>query len=193
MTLDRPSHKARKFCTWRNPVASLSKADGLRSAEMDREQKAWLENRGRGLGLFGAWEGKEGWYGGRIQQIAMLRRRPGAKGYNITLDRLQLGRSNRVTRFVGSRSILQVRIEQKLVREESSKLMDFLARRHILCGRVFHPFYAKENKVYLVECSDHERTPKASEGDQYRLSWDKFIEWHNPFDLNAKQVGSLCK
>ena len=158
------------------------------SAELDREQKARMENRDRGLGLQGAWEGKENWYGGRVQQIARLRRATSGKGYELTLDTLQLGRSNRVTRFAGSRSILQVRIENKIVTAEGDKLIAFLSRRHVLCGRVFYPFYAKENKVYLVECSDYERTPSVLEGDHLRLSWDDFISWHNPLGLNAAQV-----
>ncbi|KLO20599.1 hypothetical protein SCHPADRAFT_816328 [Schizopora paradoxa] len=156
--------------------------------ELDREQKAKLENEGRGLGLRGAWEGVEDWYGGRVQQIARLRKVPGVEGYSIMLDRMQHGKSNRVTRFFGSRSILQIRIEEKLVRSQGTKIMEFLSRRQVICGRIFYPFFAKENKVYLVECNeDLDRKTRISEGDQYRISWKGFISWHNPMELNRHQ------
>ncbi len=156
---------------------------------MDREQKAKLENIGRGLGLRGHGRVWKTGMAGRIQQVARLRRVPGSHGYSITLEKMQLGKSNRVTRFAGSRSILQIRMDQKLVQSEGDKLIEFLARRQVVCGRVFHPFFAKENKIYLVECNeDLDRRPKDTEGDQFRLSWNDFIAWHNPLRLNREQV-----
>ncbi|KIM43196.1 hypothetical protein M413DRAFT_26372 [Hebeloma cylindrosporum] len=40
--------------------------------ELDREQAAIKENRSRGLGLMGEWEGHSEWYDGQIQQLARL-------------------------------------------------------------------------------------------------------------------------
>lgn len=80
-------------------------------------------------------------------------------------------------------------MEDKLVQSQGSKIIEFLSRRQVICGRVFFPFFAKENKIYLVECNeDLDRKPKLSEGDQFRLSWKEFIRWHNPLELNRQQV-----
>lgn len=163
------------------------------SAELDREHVARLEGCGRGLGLMGAWHGVENWYGGRVQQIARLSEFNDKTGaMKITLDRLEMGRSNRLTRFLGSVSVLQIRIKKELVTRHGEALIKALAQRFVLCGRIFLPFHAKENKVYLVEVNeDFERRPVASLGDGARLSWNTFIKWHNPLELNAKQVRYL--
>lgn len=141
----------------------------------------------------GAWHGVENWYGGRVQQIARLSEFNDKTGaMKITLDRLEMGRSNRLTRFLGSVSVLQIRIKKELVTRHGEALIKALAQRFVLCGRIFLPFHAKENKVYLVEVNeDFERRPVASLGDGARLSWNTFIKWHNPLELNAKQVRYL--
>ena len=138
----------------------------------------------------GAWQGVENWYGGRIQQIARLIDFNDKTGsMTITLDRLEMGRSNRLTRFLGSVSVLQIRIKKNLVTRYGNSLIKALARRFVLCGRVFLPFHAKENKVYLAEINeDFQRSPVAALGDGTRLSWEDFIQWHNPLKLNSRQV-----
>lgn len=125
-----------------------------------------------------------------MQQIACLSEFDGRTGaMKITLDRLELGKTNRLSRFMGSVSVLQLRIKKELLTRQGDALIKTLARRFVLCGRIFLPFHAKENKVYLVEINeDFERSPVRSLGDEARLSWDAFISWHNPLKLNAKQV-----
>jgi hypothetical protein len=39
--------------------------------EYDREQLALVENKGRGLGTMGQWEGKDNWYGILIVQLRL--------------------------------------------------------------------------------------------------------------------------
>ena len=75
------------------------------------------------------------------------------------------------------------------------RLSDFLAQRFVLCGRVFVALRPRESKggnawkVYLIEVSENvDRRPKASEGDHRRLTLREFVRWHNPVELNRKQV-----
>ena len=107
----------------------------------------------------------------------------------LTMEKSELGKTNRLTRFMGPVSVLQLRIKKELLTRQGDALVKALARRFVLCGRIFLPFHAKENKVYLVEINaDFERTPVPNLGGETRLSWDAFISWHNPPELNAKQV-----
>ena len=73
---------------------------------MEREQKAILENAGRGLGLRGPWEGEQNWYGGIVQQVARLEEEGGR--FKIRLCRLEMRKSYRFARFLGSRRLLRL-------------------------------------------------------------------------------------
>lgn len=165
------------------------------SAELDREHKALIEAKQRGLGLMGTWESEENWYGGKVQQIVHLRFNADPKDglYSFKLGKLEYGRSNRITRFLGSVSVLQVRIAKDVYsKKKGNDLIDFLSRRHVLCGRVYVPFYAKENKIYLVETNeDFGRLPVSALGDHLRVSWSSFVDRNNPLELNKNQVRSF--
>lgn len=163
---------------------------GYLRAEYDREQAAINENKGRGLGGMGPWRGKDDWYGGRIQQIARVRKGKGKGSFVIQLEKPEIRRSHRFSRFLGSRRILQVRVSDDLMFQHGDDIRAFLAcHKFILCGRVFLPFHAKELGVYMMETNqDYDRQPARSEGDQHRLSLRQFIDWHNPFRLNSAQV-----
>lgn len=158
--------------------------------ELDREQAAILENKARGLGLMGKWHGQDDWFGGRIQQIARLSKSNDNDGrYRIQLEPMEKRRSHRFARFCGSRRILQLRIPKDLILKESAQLKVFLQGKFILCGRVFVPFHAKDHSLYMVETNENwERKPRPACGDQYRLSFAEFINWHNPPEYNYKQV-----
>jgi hypothetical protein len=157
--------------------------------ELDREQAAIIENKGRGLGLMGEWRGHDNWYGGRIQQVARLSSHPGKQSYEIHLEAMEKRRSHRFARFCGSRRILQLRISKDLMLKESAKLKKFLQGKFILCGRVFIPFHVKDNCLYMVETNeDWERQVQVEFGDQLRISFSDFIQWHNPPEYNFKQV-----
>ncbi|KAJ3566178.1 hypothetical protein NP233_g7159 [Leucocoprinus birnbaumii] len=164
-------------------------ANQLLWKELDREQAAILENKGRGLGLMGEWDGQENWYGGRIQQIAKLSKAKDGRGYSIHLEAMEKRRSHRFARFCGSRRILQLRIPEKLIFDECAQLKEFFQRKFILCGRVFVPFYAKDHRLYMVEINeDWERQPQQESGDLYRKSYTDFVNWHNPPAYNFKQA-----
>ncbi|RDB19363.1 putative RNA-dependent RNA polymerase SHL2 [Hypsizygus marmoreus] len=154
--------------------------------ELDREQAAILENCERGLGLMGEWHGENDWYGGRVQQLARLVR--SGNQYAIHLEAPEKRRSYRLARYLGSRRILQLRIPNDLIMKESKEVKAFLLKKFVLCGRVFVPYYAKDNGVYLVETDEnHERHPGDWCGDGFRKTFAEMIEWHNRLDLNKDQ------
>ncbi|TFY77228.1 hypothetical protein EWM64_g6785 [Hericium alpestre] len=155
--------------------------------EYDREQDAIMDGRGRGLGLTGDWKDAQGWYGGQIQQVVRL-----TKDMNkFHLESPEMTRSNRFARFLGSRRLLELRVGHKLKYADDT-LKTRLAKRFVLCGRVFVPIDSKDGKVYLMETDeDYERCSAPSEGDQQRMSLQDFIAWHNPLSRNYKQVGMV--
>ncbi|KAH0837829.1 RNA dependent RNA polymerase-domain-containing protein [Lanmaoa asiatica] len=155
--------------------------------EYDREQDAILENKGRGLGGMGPWKGQDSWYGGRIQQVGRLVRTQGR--FLIQLEKPEIRRSHRFSRYLGSRRILQVRVTDDLLYKHGTEVRLLLnSRKFILCGRVFLPFHAKEGGMYLIETSlDFERVASDQDGDQFRKSLGDFINWHNPLPLNKQQ------
>ena len=84
---------------------------------MDREQAALEEGIDRGLGLMdGQWHGKANWFGGRIQQIARVIKGDGKKeaDWRTELEPMEMKRSHRLGRELGSRRILQVKIGKDL-------------------------------------------------------------------------------
>ncbi|KAG8219296.1 RNA dependent RNA polymerase-domain-containing protein [Butyriboletus roseoflavus] len=155
--------------------------------EYDREQDAILENKGRGLGGMGPWKGKDGWYGGRIQQVGRLVRAHGR--FLIHLEKPEIRRSHRFSRYLGSRRILQVRVADDLLYKHGDDVRLLLSSsKFILCGRVFLPFHAKEGSMYLIETNqDFERSASSQDGDQFRISLKDFICWHNPLGSNDRQ------
>jgi hypothetical protein len=169
---------------------SLLSSDGCNYVfrkELDREQAALIENEGRGLGLMGSWHGEDNWFGGQIQQVARLKEKDSR--YVICLDPMEKRRSHRFSRFCGSRRILQLRIAKGDILKEGATLKRFLQQKFILCGRIFVPFHVKDHSLYMVETNeDWKRQPSAEAGDNHRLSFAKFINWHNPPEYNSKQV-----
>lgn len=154
--------------------------------EYDREQLAIVENKGRGLGTMGDWEGKENWYGGKIQQVAHIVR--AGSSFKLELEKPEIRRSYRFSRFLGSRRVLQIRVPASLTYD--TKVLKFLeSNKFVLCGRVFVPFHAKEGSVYLFETNENiDRQTNPGDGDGHRLTLYEFVQWHNPLMLNLKQV-----
>ena len=170
-------------------------------AEYDREQDAIAEDHEsrRGLGLYGDWapwyDGSgEDWYGGRITQSARLVEEYGQ--FKVYLDTPTYGKNPpRFARFLGSRRMLRLSIPPRV---DKDRLRNLLARKFVLCGRVFIALRPKEGKggqawkVYLIEVNENvDRRPKDSEGDHRRLTLREFVRWHNPIELNDKQARCL--
>ncbi|KDR85760.1 hypothetical protein GALMADRAFT_53536 [Galerina marginata CBS 339.88] len=170
-------------------VGSVQPANLYLWKELDREQSAIKENRSRGLGLMGEWEGAPNWYGGQIQQLARLVKDGGS--YKLTLEPMEKRRSHRFARFYGSRRFLQLRIPEEILKKENSRVKSFLTKKFILCGRTFVPFHSKEHGLYMVETNDNwGRSSQDWCGDQFRLSFNQFVNWHNPLE-KAKNYGQV--
>ncbi|KAF9652836.1 hypothetical protein BDM02DRAFT_3108435 [Thelephora ganbajun] len=166
-------------------------------AEYDREQEAIAEDHDsrRSLGVYGDWapwhKGPgEDWYGGRISQCARVVEEAGQ--FKVFLDPPAYQKTtSRFARFLGSRRMLRLTIPPGI---HQDRLRSFLARKFVLCGRVFVALRRKESKsgkpwkVYLIEVNeDVDRYPEVSEGDQSRLTFQEFVRWHNPIQVNNKQ------
>lgn len=140
----------------------------------------------------GDWEEAQNWYGGRVQQIAHLAKRPPSEGglkYQVVLEKFESTRSHRFARFLGSLGVVQMSIPKDLINRERDDVITFLSQKFVLCGRVYRPFTSKEGKVYLMEIDkDYEREPDLNQGDQYRISFREFLDWQNPIHLNYDQV-----
>ena len=152
-------------------------------AELDREQAAIIENKSRGLGLQGEWMGERDWFGGQVQQVARVIETKD-RGYHLRLEKIEMKKSHRFARYLGSRHLMQFKLPEKFENGQ-----DFLLNSFVLCGRVFVPFCVKDGNVYLLETDlDFERRALNSQGDQYRISFSQLVNWHNPTHLNGKQV-----
>ncbi|KAH9885398.1 RNA dependent RNA polymerase-domain-containing protein [Cubamyces lactineus] len=174
----------------------MSQSDLQLWAELDREELAILERRSRGLGLpeqrgLGLqddWEEAKDWYGGKIQQVARIEEAPGR--LRLVLAPMEMRKSTRFARFLGSRRILQISIPSGLRVNRADELKEFLTTKFVLCGRVFVAFGSKEGKLFLMETKeDYERGPLAP-GDDQRMSLEDFVAWHNPMAKNGKQAVS---
>ncbi|KAJ3509083.1 hypothetical protein NLJ89_g5408 [Agrocybe chaxingu] len=169
--------------------SSLLKSGLAMWEELDREQAAILENKGRGLGLMGEWQGEPNWYGGRIQQLGHLVKE--GTTYKVVLERMEKKRSHRFARYYGSRRFIQIGIPEDLLKKENAAVKNFVKRKFILCGRVFVPFHSKDKHIYLVETDENcGRSSQTWCGDLSRRPFNEFINWHNPLDQhkNFNQV-----
>ncbi|KAK7043740.1 hypothetical protein VNI00_008352 [Paramarasmius palmivorus] len=162
----------------------------ITSAELDREQRAILENRGRGLGLMGHWEGIENWFGGRVQFTAKVLIRVDKykkRTYHIVLGGVEMTRSNRFTRLLGSRRYIQIKVGN-VASSDAEAIASLLSHKLILNGRVFIPIPPKDGTVYAVETNeDYQRQPAAELGDHLRWTFGQVLHWHNPIEPNQDQ------
>ena len=155
-------------------------------AELDIEQTAILEDQSRALGLRGDFEGQSDWFGGKVQQRAtFIKTDDRDTPFRIKLERMEMKKSSRFSRLLGSRHLLQFKL--------SSKDLDgknvFLYKRFVLLGRVFMCICAKDKKIYAIEVNeDYQRLPQEAQGDQFRMSLEEFLHMQNPLDLNQRKV-----
>ncbi len=151
-----------------------------------------MENKNRGLGLMGVFQGKENWYGGQIQQIGHVVE-CGERGiYKVIIQPLTQTRSTRFARFLGSRRLFQLRVSDRLAQNDKVGINEFLSQKFVLCGRVFVPWVAKEGSLYLVECEENYARESCEWcGDQFRKTYASILEWHNPPQGNDSQVRML--
>ena len=136
----------------------------------------------------GTWQGCENWYGGRIQQLVHLERNPKNNTYAFKLEKLTYGRSNRLSRYFGSASVLQVSVEKKL-RRDNDTMRGLLSTYLCLFGRIFMPIHAKDGKAHFVQC----RMASMSKDvvNYPRVTKTELLDWYNPLREGDKQV-SIC-
>ena len=159
--------------------------------ELDREEEALQKSPYGGLGFD---ENNEplGWHGGQVLFHAKLRNMShDSKNpqYNFTLEPAELSFSHSFGRRFGSKHFLRLKLTKDVL-NKSSTLLDYLRRPLILCGSVFRAFFAKSHNVFYV------KTNEGTNGESILsdapvpgvMSFLEFIDWHNPFILNNKQV-----
>jgi hypothetical protein len=153
------------------------------------------EGKSRGLGLveepWEHWDGQSTYYGGQIEYPLRLTKTGNPDQlYKVCLEKPKKGRSHRFARDLGSPSILHLSIPPKLVQEEGDDIRAFLVKRFIINGRIYVPIPPKDvTSVYLIQTKEnHERKTLAYYGDKSRISFDEFVQRHNPLDLNSQQV-----
>jgi RNA-dependent RNA polymerase len=165
--------------------------------ELDREEEALRKSPYGGLG-FDENDEPLGWHGGQILFHATLKLHDESRDsknpqYDLTLEPAELSFSHSFARRFGSKHFLRLKLT-KSVLNKSDKLLDYLRRPLILCGSVFRAFFAKDHNVFYV------KTNEGTNGDSILsdapvpgvMSFLEFINWHNPLDLNRKQVSKIC-
>lgn len=157
--------------------------------ELDREQKAIMENKGRGLGLMGTWEGVADYYGGRIQQSVHMIKRDGKIMFE--LQPLEMSRSTRIARDLGSSRIIALKVAEDLIRYQENTVRQLVSGKFVFCGRVFIATPPKDKTLYLIETNSTEfRASYEYCGDHFRPSFDEVVLRYNPLHLNYNQVCS---
>lgn len=110
--------------------------------------------------------------------------------YKLTLEPAELSSSHSFARRFGSKHFLRMKLTKGVINKHSKKLLDYIRRPLILCGSVFRAFFAKESNVFYV------KTNEGTDGKSILsnvsvpnvMSFLEFINWHNPIELNSKQV-----
>ncbi|KZT61949.1 hypothetical protein CALCODRAFT_303732 [Calocera cornea HHB12733] len=105
----------------------------------------------------------------------------------IHLQPPQLGPSTRLARRFGSRRFIRMKDNGTAALE---KRMAFYLQKFVFMGRVYRAFFEREGTVHLVETNENYdgRKPDKHQGDHYRLPFFRFIDWHNPMQLNTDQT-----
>ncbi|KAF9499753.1 hypothetical protein BDN71DRAFT_1441324 [Pleurotus eryngii] len=145
--------------------------------ELDREEKAMQEGKGRGLGLMGDWDSCPNWYGGLVQLVFRLHKT--TEGFKILVEPLESRRSHYFSRMLGSKRLAQIRIPDDYLLKDIKAVRAFLRQRFVFMGAAYLPYHAKDgNSVYCIDTS--------SSGDGLD-SLGSVCEWHNPIELNYRQ------
>ena len=126
--------------------------DQLHSAELDREQKVFVEDKNRGLDLMGPWEGKENRHGGCVQLTVKLvfDKENGDPPFSIRLN-MGIGKSNRAAQRFTSLSILQLKFEREALYDEKKyrTVIELLSRHVVICGRFYQISVRRRGKYSL--------------------------------------------
>jgi RNA-dependent RNA polymerase len=108
----------------------------------------------------------------------------------FTLEQPTRAKSNRFSRYLGSRRLIECHFTEQDGRKYQDKLIKFFTLKKLLVnGRLFQAFYGHASKIELMEIDeDFGRTPDPAVGDLNRISLGDFIAWHNNFTQNSNQT-----
>ncbi|KIY74034.1 hypothetical protein CYLTODRAFT_484791 [Cylindrobasidium torrendii FP15055 ss-10] len=130
------------------------------------------------------------WFGGKITYRAKLCWTKG--GFEMQLEKPELGPSNRFARKWGSMRFLRVKIGWDL-KKMAHRVVEFFQQPIVLNGRVFRAFDEKDGTVFCFmtnERMSNSRIPQV-EVDELglgRMGVLELIQWHNPLRQNRKQA-----
>ena len=157
--------------------------------ELDREEEALSRGPYEGLGNSCNYPD---WYGGKVSFRGKLVPEEGlSKSYKIRLEACNLGSSCRFSRRFGSWSFLRIKIPESVIHDKNNGLVVFFRKLFVIWGQVFRACYAKGRSVFLFMTNE---TYPANQGPiPGRMSFEEFIQWHNPIEENSGQVSKLSE
>ncbi|KAH9916727.1 RNA dependent RNA polymerase-domain-containing protein [Epithele typhae] len=180
------------------------KTDGMYAREQYSKRLAWAELDREELLLkdteshpsVGGVHSDDG-YGGKVNFLAKVTKIPQScpPRFRLTLERAELGPSNRFTRRFGSRHFIRVRLTKEALAHKGPSLFDFFLRHFVIWTSVYRAFFTKEHNVFLVRTNE---VPQAISKDRVVISQDTtdtrlmsfsdFIDWFNRLEENKEQT-----
>ncbi|KAF8801654.1 hypothetical protein BYT27DRAFT_7245092 [Phlegmacium glaucopus] len=152
--------------------------------EMDREEEALSRGPYEGLGNSCHYPD---WYGGKITFCGKLLQVEGTpKSYKIRLEPCRLGSSCRFSRRFGSWSFLRIKIPENILHEKNNDLGVFFRKLFVIWGQVFRACYSKGRHTFLFMTNEMYPTDRGLVSG--RMSFEEFIQWHNPLEENSAQL-----
>ncbi|KAJ3843405.1 RNA dependent RNA polymerase-domain-containing protein [Lentinula raphanica] len=151
--------------------------------ELDREESLSADPyAGLGLGEH------SDWFGGKVVFRAKLvdSSKKAKDKFRVELERAELGASSRFSRRFGSKSFVRLKISKTLIRH-ADELMNYLRRPFIIAGRVYRAFLEKEKNVFLYMTNESPDVGCPVDPMSRNLSFEAFLNWHNPIELNKRQ------
>jgi RNA-dependent RNA polymerase len=137
------------------------------------------------------------WFGGKVEFRGQLQDGGPSNpyAYKVVLEKPQIGASCRFTRRFGSMSFLRVKVPDMFLNRPNNRLTDFFSRPFILNGRVFQTFYAKDDNMFLFRTNEIFKggsiQAPGSSSQARGFSFQEFLDWHNPLELNTNQASSI--
>ncbi|KAJ3799108.1 RNA dependent RNA polymerase-domain-containing protein [Lentinula aff. detonsa] len=154
--------------------------------ELDREEEFLNRDPHAGLGF----NEHSDWFGGKVVFRAKLKNLSDDPKklplFKVELERAELGASSRFSRRFGSKSFMRLKISKTLTRYADA-LMDFLRRPFIIAGKVFRAFLEKEKNVFFYMTNESPELGSTVDPVSRNLSFESFLNWHNPIELNKRQ------
>jgi len=110
-------------------------------------------------------------------------------GLKTSLEKVELGASNRFARRWGSKSFVRVKVSKDLW-SSGDALVEYFKRPFVICGRIYRAFLEKDRTVFLFGTNEFLDSNRQIVPDKNTsgLSLGDFMEFHNPLSENQMQV-----